>query len=277
MKSLILLVNTVSAKYNINKLQYQEIIVNNLKIRIHGNKIGIKINNNNFYKFKFDNYCDNFTNLGNFQNYEISSNTVLSSYNLDKYSQGYGKSLMHSYYFGDLLEEKSKSKPIYYSAGSYSSNNICYKKNCNDKFCIKKNYHIYNNTMQEEKIVIEQKTGEYFIKYHLLLSYLCELEPINDQNTIVYSNLFLKTFQMNNDFYNKNPIKLLNDKNNFIIPLNLPLTINMIKCLKNNILYLNNNSKLKLIKIIHILLTHFDKICRYDNKIFDLIYKIVKM
>ena len=201
-------------------------------IRITGNPLIIYINNISFDNLKLINK-DGYAMLNNI--------TCLNKMKLRKL-------YLHTYRINHSTQEFNFDK----------HNSICYNKLCNNQSCKIKNLHIFD--LQEDKKRIPNDNKPYQIKYNLLFLYLCKnirYEKVLGIFTCNADILINSMFKMKDDDYNNRLKQLLYDKNNFITSLNLPLNTSIINCFKNNILYLDTNSKIKLIKIIYIYKYYF--------------------
>lgn len=171
-------------------------------------------------------------------------------------------------------------------------NNTCFAVRCNDKICLANKFHVsnLNSSSNLNKIeypysiishyppttssdgnkyqnVIKLEHEEYFMKYFYIFTYL--LSTIYNNNSLINN---LLSIGRNELCLSSRMLSYINDKNIFTTDINLPMNNTFIKLIGNRILFLNKNSRNKIIKIIYIMNYYNNKIKRINYVIDKIIY-----
>lgn len=154
--------------------------------------------------------------------------------------------------------------------------NYCYNRICTDR-CVKNHilqkykkceytlYRITNNTNENlvydtsksqnnskiDKVKYDTEIEKHLIKFYVMFNYLFdkyEYMCIDRTRKINLKNVIANKF-----VFSSRILKMMHNKDNYLVNLNLPLSLNLYECLEKNILYANKYSRLKIIKIIYAL------------------------
>ena len=276
--------------------------INKSKLVKNANEIDKYIRNNN-YKLKI---CINNKQefyilllildiLDEYSMHGIKKNLLLRSNNLILLLNKYNKNNIELFYkFRWFQSEHKLCKPPMQKIYDYLINKklwahigklFCYKKSCNDKTCLNNNKHmfdkndLYCHCFKQYSALDESRLKynhcKYFIKYIILLNYLFDSNKIflaKGNINVDFSRWLANQITINDLLY-----KHIYNKKLFTFKLLYPISNQFIRCINDKILYINNSSKLKLMKIIYILNYNFNNILsssKYPYKI-NLINKLI--